>query len=44
MKKTSLKGCVYDLSVDYDAIEVIRHSQTLDGKEWNCIIISMKIF
>ena len=22
MKKTSLKGCVYDFSVDYDAIEV----------------------
>ena len=22
MKKTSLKGCVYDFSVDYDAIEI----------------------
>ena len=42
MKKTGLKDCIYDFSVDYDAIVVsdihkYRHSQEFDEKEWNSI-------
>ena len=33
MKKTGLKGYVYDFSVDYDPIVV----SNIDGKEWNSI-------
>ena len=38
MKKTRFNGCIYDFSVDYDAILVCKynkHSQVFDGKEWN---------
>ena len=38
MKKTGLKGCVYDFSVDYDANSVsniLDILQVFDEKEWN---------
>ena len=39
MKKTGLKGYVYDFSIDYNGIALadIRHSQVFNNKEYNSI-------